>query len=104
MSHSPPTSSFSYDQSIANATTRAIELALYPGTSDGDDRLGDALRQLCSDARHRGTRPEELIILLKTAWRAHIELRAVPRGEADSALEHLISTCIEEYYRSGLGH
>jgi hypothetical protein len=101
MSHSLFAASLTYDQPLVNAATRAIELALHSQRSDDDDRLREAMRQLCVDARRLSMRPEELIILFKLRW-AHTELGALPREDASSALDHLITMCIEEYYASGL--
>jgi hypothetical protein len=102
MSHSLPTSALSYHQPIVNATTRAIELALHKQSSDGDNRLRETIRQLCTDARRLSVRPEELIVLFKMGWRAHADLQALPRDEANTALDRVITMCIDEYYRGGL--
>src|SRR5688572_19973013 len=103
MSHSLPPSSVTYQQPIVNATTRAIELALHPRTSAADERLRDAMRQLCADARQVSVRPEDLIILFKARWREQTECRTLAREEGNAALEHIITMCIEEYYGNGSG-
>jgi hypothetical protein len=90
--------------SVVDATTRAIQLALPPETAESADHLRATMRQLCSDARRLGLRPEELIILFKTRWAAHAEFRALPREQATAALDHIITVCIDEYYRDRLGH
>jgi hypothetical protein len=88
----------SYDQPIVNATRRAIELALLPQTSDDDGRLRETMRELCADARRLSMRPEELIVLFKARWRTQADLRAIPPEEMSSALDHVITMCIDEYY------
>lgn len=92
--------SVTYHQPILNAATRAIELALHPQTSDGDERLQETLRQLCAEARRLSVRPEELIVLFKTRWRAQADPRVLSRDQTNSALDHVITMCIDEYYRS----
>ena len=106
MSHSIPSipsSSVTYQQPLVAATTRAIELALRPTTPAGDDDLRDAMQQLCADARRLRMRPEDLIILFKARWRAQTESRTLPREEATSALDHIITMCIEEYFGNDSG-
>jgi hypothetical protein len=98
MSQPVRVASVTYTQPIVNATTRAIELALHAQASDGEDRLREALRQLCADARGLSMRPEELIVLVKMRWRTHAELRALSREDETAALDHIITACIEEYY------
>ncbi len=99
MSHPTAASPVTYHQPLVSATTRAIELALSPRASDGDDLLREAMRQICVDARGLSVRPEALIVLFKARWRVHPELRVLPREEANAALDHVITMCIEEYYR-----
>lgn len=101
MTHPLSAPSVTYHQPIVNATTRAIELALHAQASDGDERLQDTIRQLCADARRLSVRPEELIVLFKMRWRARTGLRVLSREES-STLDHVITMCIDEYYRSGL--
>lgn len=101
MSQSLRATSETYPQPIVSATTRAIELALRSQRSDGDDPLREAVRTLCVDARRLSMRPEELIILFKMRW-AHTARGAIPRDDANTALAHVITMCIEEYYSSGL--
>jgi hypothetical protein len=104
MTHSLFASSVTQHPSVVDATTRAIQLALPPVTAEGADDLRETMRQLCSEARRLSLRPEELIILFKTRWAAHSEFRALPRDQANAALDHIITMCINEYYRDGLGH
>ena len=100
MNRSLPASSVIHEQPFAMATTRAIELALMAKTQGGDGPLRDVMQQICDDARQLGMRPEELIIVFKTRWSAHPALRALAREDANAALDHLITTCIEEFYRT----
>ena len=103
MTHPLSAPSVTCHQPLVNATTRAIELALHPQASDGgDERLQETMRQLCADARRLSVRPEELIVLFKARWRAQADLRVLSREETNSALDHVITMCIDEYYRSGL--
>ena len=104
MTHSFLASSVTQHPSVLDATIRAIELALLPQTADSAKRLRETMRRLCTDARRLSVRPEELIILFKTRVSAHAEFRELPRGQANAALDHVITMCINEYYGGGLGH
>jgi hypothetical protein len=103
MAHSLLASSVTQHPSVVDATTRAIQLALRPQSADNGEHLRETMRRLCRDARRLSLRPEELIILFKNRWRAQAD-RALPRGEATAMLDHIITMCIEEYYRDGSGH
>ena len=63
--------------------------------------LREALRQVCTDARHAGLRAEQLLVLIKDVW------SAMPAGisraasmHGDERLNFVISTCVDEYYGS----
>jgi hypothetical protein len=83
-----------------SATTRVIDAALRANETDGDGTLRHAMRLLCADARRLHVHPEQLIIQFKTTWWAHADHRALSRDEATNLLGHVISTCIDEYYRA----
>lgn len=64
-------------------------------------RLRRALRLMCDDARRRGVRAEQMIVVLKEAWRSLPEVQRLPAGgPADAVLSGVITTFIEEYYAS----
>jgi hypothetical protein len=58
------------------------------------------MRRLGADARRGHVPPERLIVLFKSTWRAHTVHRTLSRDEAERLLDHMITMCIEEYYRA----
>lgn len=64
----------------------------------GDLRI--ALRAACDQARNDGLRAEELLLVLKDAWRDLPDRRALPRIDTDAALARVVTACIDEYYES----
>jgi hypothetical protein len=61
--------------------------------------LREALRRVCTDARHAGLRAEQLLVLIKDVW------AGMPAGisravsmHGDERLNFVISTCVDEYY------
>ena len=62
-------------------------------------RLRRALRLLCDDARARGVRAEQLVIMIKQAWRSLPEAASRPGDDSGTELlRRVVSVCIEEYY------
>ena len=55
-------------------------------------------RAACDRARNDGLRAEQLLLILKAAWREVSERRRLSRVEADAALARVVSACIDEYY------
>lgn len=66
--------------------------------TQGDLRL--ALRHACDRARDDGLRAEQLLLVLKAAWRELPERQQLPQVEADAALARVVTACIDEYYQS----
>jgi hypothetical protein len=91
-----------YSPPLVTGTTRAIRVALGSPAQDDDADLRSAVQVLCADARRLGVRPEELVVLVKTTWRAHPEVCAMPRHEVHPVLDRVVTMCIEEYFRSNL--
>ena len=87
---------------LVSGTTHAIGVALGRKAQDAEEDLRSTLRILCADARRLGVRPEELVVLIKTIWRAHPETCALPRSQTGPVLERIVSMCIDEYFRSGI--
>lgn len=83
---------------LVNSATHAIALALGAATSVREGELRAVMRGLCVDAHRQGLRPEELILLLKTAWMSRPDLVPTSRGETKAILDHVITLSIEEYY------
>jgi hypothetical protein len=63
----------------------------------GDDGTGP-VQQICREARIRGLRAEQLIIIMKDSWYRMPETRRLQFPHADDVLARVITTCIEEYY------
>jgi plasmid replication initiation protein len=94
-----------YSPTIVSATTYAIRLALgTPEQGDPGRALHDAVQRLCADARRLGMRPEELVVLVKMTWRTHPAIIDLPRNQASHVLDHIVSMCIEEYFRTTVAH
>ena len=81
---------------LATATHRALELAMRPGTVGSD--LQSAIRELCAQARRRGMRAEELIVLFKKTWAERPELQTLSREETGRLFDDMVSLCVEEFY------
>ena len=63
-----------------------------------------ALRLLCEDARRRGVRAEQLVVVIKQAWASLPETRWRPGDDRGAViLERVVSLCIEEYYAAVAG-
>lgn len=64
---------------------------------DGVELL-DPMRDVCYTARRCGLRAEQLLVVLKDAWRRLPEVGRLDRYESDELLTRVIHDCIEEYY------
>ena len=63
-----------------------------------DDGLGAELRHVCDCAHEQGLRAEQLLIVVKAAWRELPESRETARFDEQEALAHVLTRCIEAYY------
>lgn len=88
-----------HEQTLIDATTRTIQIALQAGSGETDTRLRDEIQRLCADGRRLGARPEELIVLFKRVWTSLPQGHGQPRDGGNSTLDRVITMCIEEYYR-----
>ncbi|HZO18777.1 MAG TPA: hypothetical protein VFB46_07320 [Gemmatimonadaceae bacterium] len=88
-----------HEQTLIDATTRTIQIALEAQPGEADTRLRDEIQRLCADGRRVGARPEELIVLFKKVWTSLPQRHGQPRDGGNSALDRVITMCIEEYYR-----
>ena len=71
------------------------------GGRDADEvpsEVQPLLRRVCEAARAQGLYPEQLLVLLKTEWRAVSEARQLARDEGEALLSHVVTLCIHEYY------
>ncbi|HUQ83635.1 MAG TPA: hypothetical protein VM076_20955 [Gemmatimonadaceae bacterium] len=70
--------------------------------SDGDGRLGSAVRAAAAEAKDRGLRPEELIIALKAVESEVFDRRGGVRvADADAERrfhEWLVVTCLRAFF------
>ncbi len=82
------------------AVLRAALQRLENGSAiHSDGQLGDALITLSAEAKRHSLRAEQVLVLLKQAWRELPEARALTDGEARQALlSRVIVLCLDEYY------
>ncbi len=88
------------DRSPAELHARLDEVlraAIHGDAPDGAVRA--RVCTLCDVAHRHGVPVEQLLVLLKDAWRHHPVVRAAPRVDGDEALAELVTLCIREFYR-----
>ena len=85
-------------------TRTALRCAL---ACDGDANAGggadereasELLRRVCTAARGRGMRAEQLVITLKVTWQSLSEKGRLRRERQEAILDRVISRSIKEYY------
>lgn len=76
----------------------ALGTALDKSQPSADHEIRIALRELCDAAHTNGMRAEQVLVLLKDAWRSLPEARSAPRDEQQSVLAFVIGLCIKEFY------
>lgn len=65
----------------------------------GPDELRDALRALSREARERGMRAEQILVVLKELWTTVPQVRRTGGREQEGALlQRAVTLCINEYY------
>jgi len=87
--------------SLDSGTVEALRAMLGRSAADGkhDPRLEDLLCSTSREARDKGIRAEQLLIMLKDIWYSLPGVAARTASDVDNALlEDLISRCIREYY------
>lgn len=87
--------------SLDATTVQALRAMLGRSAANGshDARLDDLLCTTAADARNKGIRVEQLLIMLKDIWYALPEVAARTASDVDNALlQDLISRCIRDYY------
>jgi len=66
-----------------------------------DGALRRALRLMCDEAHRSGLRAEQLIVIVKDAWRSLPEVSRLPAGGTrERLLSRVVTMCIEEFYES----
>lgn len=65
---------------------------------EGQDGLGEPMRAVCDTARLCGLHAEQLLVVLKDAWRRLPEAKLIDRHESEELLTRVIHDCIEAYY------
>ena len=103
--HHPPDSRI--NESVSTSTNRRLRRSLEivfqdahlqnaDASASAHRELRAALRQVCTDARHSGLRAEQLI---KDVWSGiPAGISRVKSMHGDERLNHVISTCVDEYY------
>ena len=88
---------------LDDATVAAVRDALrdYLASDADPAALREALRGMSAEARQKGVRAEQLLVLLKEAWNTIPEVRAMTDARAQShQLQRVVTMCIKEYYGS----
>ena len=86
---------------LDDATVTAVRDALrdYLVDDSHPHALRGALQRMSAEARQKGVRAEQLLVLLKDAWSTIPEVRAMTDARAQShRLQHVVTMCIKEYY------
>ena len=86
---------------LDGSTVHALRAMLGRSAANGshDAQLQDLLCATATEARNKGIRAEQLLIMLKDIWYALPGVTARTASDVDNALlEDLISRCIREYY------
>lgn len=64
-----------------------------------DGALRRALRLMCDEAHRNGLRAEQLLVVVKDAWRSLPEVSQLPTGGTrERLLSRVVTMCIEEFY------
>jgi hypothetical protein len=88
-------------QETAAAVCRALGAYAASGRIERrfEQRLREAARMLCADARARGMRAEQMLVALKGEWGALADVRVL-RYETTRAdvTSRFITLCIDEFY------
>ena len=63
-----------------------------------ESELRTALHVAAAEARERGVRAEELVVVLKTTWFSVAAPPAVPTSASQRRLDELVTACIKAYY------
>jgi hypothetical protein len=80
---------------------RDVRLQSADASPNQQRELRTALRQVCTDARRSGLRAEQLLVLIKDVWvTLPAGISRVQSVRGDERLNHVISTCVDEYYDS----
>lgn len=86
---------------VSEATIDAVRIALRSYLANGGDEpaLCATLTAMSAEARDRGVRAEQLLVVLKEMWSALPEVRAMNESsEQLRLLQRVVTMCIKEYY------
>ena len=88
---------------IAHETVDAVRRALARDVSvpnpEPAPELRTALHKLANEARQKGVSPEQMLITLKSIWRALPEVaQARDHDEQMRILQRVVAICIREYF------
>jgi len=87
-------------QSLQRALRSAARATRREGLDgEPDESSRRALDEVCEMARRDELRVEQLLILLKDAWKRLPEVRQASRLDADFTLTRVITHCIKSYFR-----
>lgn len=75
------------------------ELSRYLDQGDQSRELNDVLCRMTDEARARGIRAEQLLVILKHVWIEVLDSRKTPtKQQREELLRRVVSRCIEQYY------
>jgi hypothetical protein len=89
---------------LAPLLAAVVELAadFSPGQR-GERGVRPQVQALCRAARTCGLAVEQMLILIKRAWWQYGSVLEAPHLDARGRLGHIITLCIDEYYRNDDG-
>ena len=96
-----PTKDQSPRASLSPEVLAKLRTALERWASDesaSEPVLRSALHAATAEARERGVRAEELLVVLKTTWFAVSPPPSVPTSASQRRLDELVTACIKAYY------
>ena len=76
----------------------AFRLHLTQPSAPANERISEALAQVCAEARREQIPAERLLVAFKSVWNSLPEVRKLPGHRATEEVRDLVTLCIERYY------
>lgn len=94
---------FEHDDELARIDHLLTDALYFAGarprdTASPHSAMSAALAEACRLAHRRRLQPEQIIIMLKSAWARVNDTSFATRHEAQEALAHAVTACIEQYF------
>ncbi len=88
----------SYSRSVSEALRQGIAARLRSPVGSSPE-LREALRMACDEAKNRGLRAEQLIVMFRQTWNSLPEVQTLPPGPRRSdVLAEVITLCLASLY------